>query len=128
MKFIFILLSLLQFTFSQNTISVQTPIDIETQIILVKSFALKQMGIDSFSNGELLRIDYSGQDLEISSKSFKEFNRAASIIFPKENFIINRYKQRIDIYCKQDYNLKSVENFIPEFLRSICLLSSFTQA
>ena len=115
-KFIFLLFSLLQFTVSQNTKFLQSPIDIETQSILVNSFDLKQIGIHSFSSGELLRIDYSGQDLEISSKSFKQFNRAASKIFPKDNFIINRYKQRIDIYCKQDYNFKSAENSIPEFV------------
>ena len=98
----------IEFVYPNNLPVRQTPIDNETKKVIIKSFDLIEMGIDNLSEGDLIRIDYSEQGLDMSSKSFKHFKSRAAELFSEDNFIINKYKQRIDIYCKQNSILLTI--------------------
>ena len=104
----------IEFVYPNNLPIRQTPIDNETEKVIIKSFDLIEMGIHSLSERDLIRIDYSEQGIDMSAKSFKDFKSRAAESFLEDNFIISKYKQRIDIYCiKQDSSSASRTYSVP---------------
>ena len=67
------------------------------------------MNIDSLKQGFLIAIDYSGQNLDLSNRSFNKFKRSL-----KEYFIVHKYKERINIYYKQNYGVATEIISIPD--------------
>ena len=106
---IFVTIFTFQFVYPNNRPFIQSPIDIKTKMVILQSLNWSEMKVDSLKQGFLITIDYSGQGLELSNKSFNKFKRPL-----KEHFRVHKYKQRIDVYCKQNYVFASDSVSIPD--------------
>ena len=107
--FICVTIITFQFVYPNNKSIDQSPIDIKTRQVILQPVNWAEMNIDSLKQGFLIAIDYSGQNLDLSNRSFNKFKRSL-----KEYFIVHKYKERINIYYKKNDGVATERISIPD--------------